>query len=72
MCIRDRPYVGGAVFYGGLLGGLAAGALYLRIRRLPFAAYADIAAPAIPDVYKRQALRRWRSPSCAMRRETPT
>lgn len=42
------PYVGGAVFYGGLLGGLAAGALYLRIRRLPFAAYADIAAPAIP------------------------
>ena len=42
------PYVGGAVFYGGLLGGLAASALYLRIRRLPFAAYADIAAPAIP------------------------
>ena len=39
--------LGSHVLYA-LLGGLAVGALYLRIRRLPFAAYADIAAPAIP------------------------
>lgn len=41
-------YVGGSVFYGGLLGGLAAAAIYLRARRLPFAPFADVVAPAIP------------------------
>lgn len=42
------PFFGGAVFYGGLLGGLGVGALYLRARRQPFAPFADVVAPAIP------------------------
>lgn len=39
---------GGSVFYGGLLGGMAAGLIYLRLKRLPLRAFTDIAAPAIP------------------------
>lgn len=39
---------GGSVFYGGLLGGLAVGALHLRRKKLPMGSYADCAAPAIP------------------------
>ena len=38
---------GGSVFYGGLLGGLAAGAIYLRHKGLPLGPFGDIAAPAI-------------------------
>ena len=40
--------LGGSVFYGGLLGGLAAGTLYLRHKGLPLGEFGDIAAPAIP------------------------
>lgn len=39
---------GGGVFYGGMLGGLAAGSIYLRHKRLPLRQFADIAAPTIP------------------------
>lgn len=39
---------GGSVFYGGLLGGLLAGALYLRHGRQDLRGYGDLAAPAIP------------------------
>jgi len=38
---------GGLVMYGGLLGGLLAGFLYLRLKRLSFARYADAFAPSI-------------------------
>ncbi len=38
---------GGGVFYGGLIGGLVAGTLYLRRKQLPIGPFADIAAPAI-------------------------
>ena len=39
---------GGSVFYGGLLGGTAVGAAYLRIRHMPLGAYGDIMAAAVP------------------------
>ncbi|MDR1217251.1 MAG: prolipoprotein diacylglyceryl transferase [Oscillospiraceae bacterium] len=39
---------GGSVFYGGLAGGMAAGALYLKLTRHGFTEYSDIAAPSIP------------------------
>lgn len=40
---------GGQVFYGGLLGGIAAAAIYARIVRLKdFSGYADIAAAGVP------------------------
>lgn len=39
---------GGSVFYGGMLGGLAAGTIYLRCKHLPLKQFADIAAPSIP------------------------
>lgn len=38
---------GGAVFYGGLLGGLAVGYVFLRKSRLDVGRYSDVAAPAI-------------------------
>jgi phosphatidylglycerol:prolipoprotein diacylglycerol transferase len=38
---------GGFVFYGGLIGGLAAVASYLRACGLPFLAFADMATPAL-------------------------
>ncbi len=40
--------LGGSVFYGGLLGGMAAGFLYLRLKKLDIPLYTDLAAPAIP------------------------
>lgn len=39
---------GGAVFYGGLLGGIAAGSIYIKVKKLDYKAYADIAAAGIP------------------------
>lgn len=39
---------GGMVFYGGLIGGTAAAAIYLRIRKLNYRAYFDVMAPGIP------------------------
>lgn len=39
---------GGSVFYGGLLGGMAAGALYLRHRGLSLGTYGDIMAAGTP------------------------
>lgn len=39
---------GGMVFYGGLLGGIATGAIYCKRRKLDTMFYADIFAPAIP------------------------
>lgn len=39
---------GGQVFYGGLLGGILAGYIYLRIKKMDVAEYADLFAPAIP------------------------
>lgn len=39
---------GGAVFYGGLLGGLVAGFICLRAKRMDIPLYTDLAAPAIP------------------------
>ncbi len=39
---------GGSVFYGGLLGGLAAGSIYIRVKKLDFSEYSDIAACGIP------------------------
>lgn len=39
---------GGAVFYGGLLGGMLAGYLYMRHAKMDFGLACDCAAPAIP------------------------
>lgn len=39
---------GGAVFYGGLLGGMVVGVLYLRKNRLDLGRYSDVCAVAIP------------------------
>lgn len=39
---------GGMVFYGGLIGGMLAGSLYCKRRKLDTSLYADILAPAIP------------------------
>lgn len=39
---------GGSVFYGGLLGGLAAGFLCMRYRKLDTKSYTDLIVPAIP------------------------
>ncbi len=45
---RVQYIFGGAVFYGGLFGGLAAGAIALKIMRQDRSIYADIMAPIIP------------------------
>ena len=42
------PIFGGAVFYGGLFGGLLAGLIYGRRKRLDAKAYADIMASSAP------------------------
>ena len=42
-----RFWSGGRAEYGGLLAGMLAIAIYLRIRRLPFLRYADAIAPAV-------------------------
>lgn len=39
---------GGSVFYGGLLGGMAAGAILIRRRKLSGKLYTDTLAPCIP------------------------
>ncbi len=39
---------GGLVYYGGLFGGLLAGYIYLRCKKVPLAGYGDIAAVSIP------------------------
>lgn len=39
---------GGQVFYGGLFGGLAAGALFIRHKKYPKQPYYDVAACTIP------------------------
>lgn len=39
---------GGSVFYGGLLGGILAGYLYLWKKRMDILLWSDLAAPAIP------------------------
>ncbi len=38
---------GGSVFYGGLIGGIIAGGIYIKIRKLPLGLTSDCAAPAI-------------------------
>lgn len=38
---------GGLVAYGGFLGGAVGAALYLRVKKRPFLAFADVAAPAL-------------------------
>jgi phosphatidylglycerol:prolipoprotein diacylglycerol transferase len=42
-----RVWLGGKSFYGGLFGGALAALLYLRMRRLPIAAYADAGIPGV-------------------------
>lgn len=37
----------GGVFYGGLLGALAAALFFVKVRKVPFLAFADAAAPAV-------------------------
>ena len=39
---------GGSVFYGGLLGGIAAGIIYGKCKKLDMSVYSDIVAPAVP------------------------
>lgn len=41
-------FFGGSVFYGGLLGGMAAGSLYIRKKKWEFSAYVDIMASTVP------------------------
>lgn len=36
---------GGSVFYGGLIGGVGAGMLYLKLKKLDFQVFTDVAAP---------------------------
>ena len=47
---------GGLAIYGGLMGGIAAGAVYARVKRLPFPVLADLAAPGFAIG---QAVGRW-------------
>ena len=39
---------GGSVFYGGLPGGMLTGFLYIKIKKMPVALYADIMASTVP------------------------
>ena len=39
---------GGSVFYGGLIGGMLAAALYARKAKVDFGAYSDAIAPSVP------------------------
>lgn len=39
---------GGLVFYGGLFGGLIAGILFVRRKKIPLWRFADVLAPSIP------------------------
>jgi len=47
---------GGLAIYGGLIGAVAAGFIYCRIKKLPFSRLADLAAPSIA---LGQAIGRW-------------
>ena len=47
---------GGLAIYGGIAGGVAAGAVYARAKRLPFLKLADLAAPSLA---LGQAIGRW-------------
>ena len=48
-CMIAGLLFGGQVFYGGLLGGIAAGAIYAKVTKLErFGEYADIVAAAVP------------------------
>ena len=47
--IANLIYIfGGSVFYGGLLGGIAAGVIYGKIKKLDLKEYSDICTPMIP------------------------
>jgi len=45
-CLKE--IFGGAVFYGGLIGGLIAGYIYAKNKKLDIGKYSDIAAVSIP------------------------
>lgn len=51
-----RIWEGGLAIYGGVIGGFIAGAIFSRIRRIPFSRLMDMAAPALPLA---QAIGRW-------------
>lgn len=40
--------LGGSVFYGGLLGGILAGFIYVKVAKLDIQVFSSLAAPAIP------------------------
>lgn len=40
--------LGGSVFYGGLIGGTIAGAIYIKAKKLDATTYFDVMAPAVP------------------------
>lgn len=47
--IENMAYIfGGSVFYGGLLGGMAAGIIYGKAKKLDLNEYSDICAPIVP------------------------
>ena len=46
--IAVADILGGSVFYGGLLGGIIAGGIYLKSAKLDFRAYTDAIAVVIP------------------------
>lgn len=47
--VNNLAYIfGGSVFYGGLLGGMAAGIIYGKIKKLDLSEYSDICAPMVP------------------------
>ena len=46
MAISD--IFGGSVFYGGLIGGMIAGYIYIKKKKLPFNVFSDIASTIIP------------------------
>ena len=47
-CKRVGVVFGGGVFYGGLIGGLVAGGISIKVQKLDAALYCDCAAFAIP------------------------
>lgn len=48
LCSRLAALWGGQVFYGGLIGGMTAGLVFLRLKRLDIRLYMDAMAPLIP------------------------
>jgi phosphatidylglycerol:prolipoprotein diacylglycerol transferase len=44
-------YLGGLVFYGGLIGGILGALLYCRIYRIRFSDYLPVVIPAVPLVH---------------------